>query len=95
MGHVHVSHANPLLLSEFRWLLTALLLMSLYHSSVRQDWNNIKSSLPVIFFLAIFGQVLFPLTLQDGCQHRSVAAPQVCGRSLTVPPVSARLFSAP
>ncbi|AZT39694.1 DMT family transporter (plasmid) [Salmonella enterica subsp. enterica serovar Karamoja] len=69
IGHVLVSHANPLLLSEFRWLLTALLLMALYHSSVRKDWNNIKTSLPVIFFLAIFGQVLFPLTLYVGLQY--------------------------
>lgn len=60
IGHVLVSHANPLLLSEFRWLLTALMLMMLYHSSVRKDWNNIKSSLPVIFFLAILARCYFP-----------------------------------
>ncbi|TGC64041.1 EamA/RhaT family transporter [Salmonella enterica subsp. enterica serovar Wilhelmsburg] len=69
IGHVLVSNANPLLLSEFRWLLTAILLLTLYHSSIKKDWKNIKSSLPVILFLAVFGQVLFPLTLYVGLQY--------------------------
>ncbi|MGU3523771.1 DMT family transporter [Enterobacteriaceae bacterium C23F] len=71
VGHILVAHADPLLLSSFRWILTALLLMVLYFRQVRAQWGAMKRCFPVILFLALFGQVLFPVTLYIGLQYTS------------------------
>jgi drug/metabolite transporter (DMT)-like permease len=71
IGHILVEHADPILLSSARWILTALLLMTLYFRQVRGQWPMMKRALPVLSFLALFGQVLFPLTLYIGLQYTS------------------------
>ena len=71
VGHVLVAHADPIVMTQARWLLTALLLSLFYFQQVKQHWRAIKGSLSSIFFLAIFGQVLFPLTLYIGLQTTS------------------------
>jgi len=38
VGHFLVTQADPIILSEARWLLTAVLLMSLYFRQVKQQW---------------------------------------------------------
>lgn len=71
VGHLLVAHADPILLSEARWLLTALLLMALYHRLVRQQWAAMKRAKWTLLFLATCGQVLFPVTLYIGLQYTS------------------------
>ncbi|QGY32269.1 DMT family transporter [Pantoea cypripedii] len=71
VGHLLVAHADPILLSQARWLLTAILLMALYYKSVQQQWPAMKQAKGTLFFLAMCGQVLFPLTLYIGLQYTS------------------------
>lgn len=71
VGHFLVKNADPIILSEARWAITGILLMSLYWHQVKANKTKIKNAIFVILFLAIFGQVLFPLTLYIGLQYTS------------------------
>ncbi|MCS2170748.1 DMT family transporter [Scandinavium sp. TWS1a] len=71
VGHILVAHTDPILLSAARWVLTVLLLVSLYSRQIRAQWSVMKRSFSVLAFLALFGQVLFPLTLYIGLQYTS------------------------
>ncbi|MBK5144848.1 DMT family transporter [Budviciaceae bacterium BWR-B9] len=71
VGHFLVKNADPIILSEARWAITGILLMSLYWHQVKTNKTKIKNAIFVILFLAIFGQVLFPLTLYIGLQYTS------------------------
>lgn len=71
VGHVLVAQADPVILSEARWLLTAVLLMGLYFQQVKQQWQAMKQAAGTVFFLALCGQVLFPVTLYIGLQYTS------------------------
>lgn len=71
VGHLLVAQADPIILSEARWLLTALLLMTLYLNQVKQQWAAMKNAKGTILFLALCGQVLFPVTLYIGLQYTS------------------------
>lgn len=68
-GHLMIGELSPIMLSELRWLLTAMLLTSLYHRELMNNWTKIKASFPIIFFLALCGQVLFPLNLYISLQY--------------------------
>ena len=70
-GHVLVSLMDPVLLSSARWIFTALLLGALYHRQIQAQWRAMQRCFSVITFLALFGQVLFPLTLYIGLQYTS------------------------
>ena len=67
VGHILVSGADPVVMTEARWALTALLLMIMYHRQVWLHRFKNKNALPVVIFLSVFGQVLFPLTLYIAC----------------------------
>lgn len=71
VGHLLVSHADPVVLSEARWLLTAVLLMTMYFAQVKQQWPAMKKAAGTVLFLALCGQVLFPVTLYIGLQYTS------------------------
>lgn len=71
IGHILVAHTDPILLSSARWIMTALLLSALYLRQIKAQWPVMRRSLPVLSFLALCGQVLFPLTLYIGLQHTS------------------------
>jgi drug/metabolite transporter (DMT)-like permease len=71
VGHILVAHTDPILLSAARWVLTAILLVGLYSRQIRAQWPVMKRSFSVLAFLALFGQVLFPLTLYIGLQYTS------------------------
>ncbi|NLS55585.1 DMT family transporter [Hafnia alvei] len=71
VGHVLVATANPIILSAARWIFTALMLMTLYFRQVREQWPAMKKSAGTIVFLALCGQVLFPLTLYISLQYTS------------------------
>ncbi|OCG41386.1 hypothetical protein A9G28_06235 [Gilliamella sp. Fer1-1] len=71
VGRVLVTQADPMVISEGRWVITALLLLCLYHSQVRSDLSKIKKSIWPICLLAIFGQIIFPLALYIGLQYTS------------------------
>lgn len=49
IGHVLVTHADPVILSEARWLITALLLVSLYYKNIKNQWPEMKSAAGSIF----------------------------------------------
>ena len=69
IGHLLVAEVNPIVLSAARWVFTALLLMTLYFRQVTEQWPVMKKSFGTIVFLALCGQVLFPLTLYIGLQY--------------------------
>lgn len=71
VGHFLVGVMDPVLLSLARWIFTAILLLTLYHRQVRGQLIAIRRSFHIVFFLALFGQVLFPLTLYVGLQYTS------------------------
>ncbi|HCM61511.1 MAG TPA: EamA/RhaT family transporter [Morganella sp. (in: Bacteria)] len=71
IGHLLVSDADPIILSQLRWLVTAVLLMSLYFKQVKQQWASMKEAKGIILFLSLCGQVLFPVTLYIGLQYTS------------------------
>lgn len=71
VGHFLVTQADPVVLSEARWMLTALLLMALYFRQVKKQWPEMKKAKGTIIFLALCGQVLFPMTLYIGLQYTS------------------------
>ncbi|OCG12232.1 hypothetical protein A9G24_08910 [Gilliamella sp. App6-5] len=71
VGRVLVTQADPMIISEGRWVITALLLLCLYHQQLCHDLSKIKKSIWSICLLAIFGQILFPLTLYIGLQYTS------------------------
>ncbi|HEY3986233.1 DMT family transporter [Cedecea sp.] len=71
VGHILVAQADPIVLSEARWLLTAVLLMGLYASQVKKQWPEMLKAKGTVFFLALCGQVLFPVTLYIGLQYTS------------------------
>lgn len=71
IGHLLVSQVDPIVLSALRWWATATLLMMLYFRQVKQQWPAIKQAKGIVFFLALCGQVLFPLTLYVGLQYTS------------------------
>ncbi|WP_432701189.1 DMT family transporter [Kluyvera cryocrescens] len=71
VGHLLVNLVDPILLSSARWVATAVLLVALYHRQVRQQWSAMQRAFHIISFLALFGQVLFPLTLYIGLQYTS------------------------
>ena len=64
-----VTEADPVILSQLRWLVTAVLLMTLYFSQVKQQWEFMKKAKGIILFLSLCGQVLFPVTLYIGLQY--------------------------
>ncbi|HHL2823862.1 TPA: DMT family transporter [Citrobacter murliniae] len=69
IGHILVADVNPVVLSAVRWIATALLLMTLYFCQVTEQWPAMKKNMSTIVFLALCGQVLFPLTLYIGLQY--------------------------
>ncbi|MBG6244376.1 EamA family transporter [Candidatus Symbiopectobacterium sp. 'North America'] len=69
VGHVLVTRADPIIMTQARWAITAILLMTLYFKQVRQHWPTMRASIGILFFLSVCGQVLFPLTLYIGLQY--------------------------
>lgn len=71
VGHLLVAHNNPFILTQARWLFTAMLLCGLYWHSIQRNWSLIRKNFPIVVMLSLFGQVLFPLTLYIGLQYTS------------------------
>jgi drug/metabolite transporter (DMT)-like permease len=69
VGHILMANADPIVLSEGRWAITALLLFLLYHKQVINDFSRIRKSIKSTLLLSLFGQVLFPVTLYIGLQY--------------------------
>ncbi|MEA9390119.1 DMT family transporter [Acerihabitans sp. TG2] len=71
VGHILVSGTDPVILTEARWAITAVLLLILYRKQVIASRIFLTHSFPIVVFLSILGQVLFPLTLYIGLQYTS------------------------
>lgn len=71
VGKIMVGNTNPVLLSEMRWFLTSMILVSFNLSSLIKSRFLIGRNLKTIAPLAVLGQVLFPVTLYVGLQYTS------------------------
>lgn len=71
VGHILVQGADPVVLTEARWAITAILLWALYHKQINDNRKILLGNGLVILFLSLCGQVLFPLTLYIGLQYTS------------------------
>lgn len=52
--------ADPILMTEARWALTALLLVVLYHRQIRESRVLLRENAPTLMILTLCGQVSFP-----------------------------------
>lgn len=71
VGHLLVNYIDPFLLSFARWSITAFLLIIIYYRQICEQWMDMRRCFHIIIFLALFGQVLFPLTLYTGLKYTS------------------------
>lgn len=71
VGHILVQGADPILMTEARWALTALLLVVLYHRQISESRVLLRENAPTLLILTLCGQVSFPLTLYIGLQTTS------------------------
>lgn len=63
VGHILVQGADPILMTEARWALTAILLVLLYQRQIRDSRLLFRQNAPTLLILTLCGQVSFPLTL--------------------------------
>ncbi len=68
VGHVLVQGVDPILMTEARWALTALLLGLLYRRQIAASRHLLRENAPAVLVLTLCGQVSFPLTLYIGLQ---------------------------
>ena len=61
VGHILVSGADPVVMTEARWALTALLLMIMYHRQVWLHRFQNKNALPVVIFYRFSAKYFSPL----------------------------------
>ena len=71
VGHVLVQGVDPILMTEARWALTALLLGLLYRRQIADSRHLLQENAPAVLVLTLCGQVSFPLTLYIGLQTTS------------------------
>ncbi|HFD3341490.1 TPA: EamA family transporter, partial [Klebsiella quasipneumoniae subsp. similipneumoniae] len=71
VGHVLVQGVDPILMTEARWALTALLLGLLYRRQIADSRHLLRENAPAVLVLTLCGQVSFPLTLYIGLQTTS------------------------
>ena len=71
VGHVLVQGVDPILMTEARWALTALLLGLLYRRQIAASRHLLRENAPAVLVLTLCGQVSFPLTLYIGLQTTS------------------------
>lgn len=71
VGHILVQGADPILMTEARWALTAMVLVLLYHQQIMESRLLLRQNAPTLLILTLCGQVSFPLTLYIGLQSTS------------------------
>ena len=71
VGHILVQGADPIVMTEARWALTAMLLVGLYQRQIRESWRLLRGNASTLLILTLCGQVSFPLTLYIGLQTTS------------------------
>lgn len=71
VGHVLVQGVDPILMTEARWALTALLLGLLYRRQIAGSRHLLRANAPAVVVLTLCGQVSFLLTLYIGLQTTS------------------------
>lgn len=69
VGKLMVTHLDPVLLSQARWLITSVLLLTVNYRLVKTSLPAFRRSWFTLVKLAVCGQVLFPLTLYIGLQY--------------------------
>lgn len=69
VGKIMVVNMDPILLSEFRWLLTSIILVIFNFLAIKENINLIIRNKKSIILLAILGQVMFPVALYIGLQY--------------------------
>lgn len=69
VGHVLVQGVDPILMTEARWALTALLLGLLYRRQIAGSRRLLRANAPAVVVLTLCGQVSFPLALYWPANH--------------------------
>ncbi|MCP5700045.1 EamA family transporter, partial [Klebsiella pneumoniae] len=60
VGHILVQGADPIVMTEARWALTAMLLVGLYQRQIRESWRLLRGNASMLLILTLCGQVSFP-----------------------------------
>ena len=58
-GRLAVGHVSPLLLTEFRWVITAVVLLAIGHGHLRRDWPVIRQNIPKLVAMGASGFAIF------------------------------------
>lgn len=58
-GRLAVGHVSPLLLTEFRWVITGAILLMLGRNYLRNDWPVIRQNLPILIAMGASGFAIF------------------------------------
>ncbi|MEM8686558.1 MAG: DMT family transporter [Pseudomonadota bacterium] len=68
-GRLAVGHVSPLLLTEFRWVITALVLLAIGHHHLRKDWPVIRQNIPKLMAMGASGFAIFNFFLYSALVH--------------------------
>lgn len=58
-GRLAVGHVSPLLLTEFRWVITGAIMLTVGRTYLRNDWPVIRQNLPKLIAMGASGFAIF------------------------------------
>ncbi len=70
-GKFAVGEVSPLLLTWFRWTISAVVLTVLAHRHLRNDWPEIRRNLPFLFMMGAQGYAVFNALLYSSLLYTS------------------------
>ncbi|MEM1199354.1 MAG: DMT family transporter [Pseudomonadota bacterium] len=68
-GRLAVGHVSPLLLTEFRWVITAVVLLAIGHHHLRRDWPVIRENWLKLAAMGASGFAVFNFFLYSALVH--------------------------
>ena len=68
-GKLAVGRVSPLLLTEFRWVITGTILLIVGQHHIRRDWPVIRKNLGKLFSMGLTGFALFNFFLYSALVH--------------------------
>ncbi len=68
-GRLAVGHVSPLLLTEFRWVITAVVLLAIGHHHLRRDWPVIRQNIPKLAAMGASGFAIFNFFMYSALVH--------------------------
>lgn len=82
VGHVLVQGVDPILMTEARWALTALLLGLLYRRQIAGSRRLLRANAPAVVVLTLCGQVSWAWLSNF---RNTALAPRQCARGARIP----------